>query len=235
MIKFDTPVIERVDDFLILRDDLFHGGTKARILAQLLKTVTESNIVYAGHAYGYAAYALACACEKNNKRATVLFPESEERPEPLTLALGHSSLDAVFVKGVEEQSKLYEYAKRHVQQNEDSYLYPIGFCTQEFEALLIQYIKTIPLQPKEIWTLAGSGFLARTLKKAWPETCVNAVSMGFMHVDVQGVDNVINAVEYPNEKAKYPPPYPSASYYDAKVWHIARKHARQNALIWNVA
>lgn len=45
---------------------------------------------------------------------------------------------------------------------------------------------------------------------------------------------VYKAPEKFDQKAKNPPPYPSAAHYDAKVWQFVKKHAKKGALIWNV-
>lgn len=71
--KFDQPVIERVGRLFVLRDDLHPGGTKTRILDKILGSIPEQEIVYAGHPYGYAGIALANACKKHGKKATIFF------------------------------------------------------------------------------------------------------------------------------------------------------------------
>lgn len=53
----DPPVIERFGKILVVRDDLVPGGTKARVLPDLLRGGQE--YVYASPAYGYAQIALA--------------------------------------------------------------------------------------------------------------------------------------------------------------------------------
>lgn len=233
---FEEPIIERVDDFLVLRDDLYRGGTKGKVLEKLLNDVPQNEIVYAGHAHGYAAFALACACERHGKTATVFFSHNDgSMPEPLKLALAHPNMNAIFVDGDMPQAKLYDVAAAYARESDERHIYPVGFCTPEFERMLIAYIKSVPASPKEVWTLAGSGFLARSLVKAWPDAEINAVNMGFPHVNTTGLTRVFNTLEDPEEKAVIPPPYPSASYYDAKVWRVAKEHGTPGALIWNVA
>ena len=43
------------------------------------------------------------------------------------------------------------------------------------------------------------------------------------------------APEKPEEPAEILPPFPSALYYDAKVWRFAEQHGSKDALIWNVS
>jgi hypothetical protein len=38
-----------------------------------------------------------------------------------------------------------------------------------------------------------------------------------------------------SEPARIPPPWPSASYYDAKIWQVLRMHAKPGDLVWNIA
>jgi hypothetical protein len=48
-------------------------------------------------------------------------------------------------------------------------------------------------------------------------------------------DNVYSVPEEPEQEAELPPPYPSAIYYDAKIWRFIQKHAKPGALVWNIA
>ncbi len=228
------PIIEKIGRFNVLRDDLFPGGTKARILQKLLYDIPHKEIVYAGHPYGYACLALAKACESHGKTATVFLPEIDVVPEPLRLTLACSSTNVITVKNTKAQPALYKVAEQYSQKNDECYLFPIGFCTSAFQEKLVEYARSLPVRPKEVWALAGSGCLVRSLKQAWADAQINGVSLGFSHLDAQGV-KLYYADELPEEAAKKPPPYPSASYYDAKIWRYVDEYGSDDALIWNVA
>lgn len=93
--------------------------------------------------------------------------------------------------------------------------------------------RPLPVTPREVWTVAGSGTLARALQRAWPGASFHAVRIGAAP-DV-GAATVHVAPERFERDAKAPPPFPSCSNYDAKAWQFIRRHASPGALFWNVA
>lgn len=67
---------------LVVRDDLFPGGTKARFLGLLFDGAEE--VVYASPAEGGAQVALATVARTLSKRATI-FVARRAKPHPRTL------------------------------------------------------------------------------------------------------------------------------------------------------
>ena len=92
----------------------------------------------------------------------------------------------------------------------------------------------MPIRPKEVWALAGSGTLIRGLTKAWSSAKINAVSLGLPQCNI-GKANVYYVPEKLNEPAEILPPYPSNKYYDAKIWQFVKLFGSKDALIWNVS
>ena len=76
------PQVIEHDDVLVVRDDLFPGGTKARFLPLLFDGVSE--VVYASPAEGGAQTALATVAAQLGKRATI-FVAKREQLHPRTL------------------------------------------------------------------------------------------------------------------------------------------------------
>ena len=72
----NPPLIQEIDNLLVVRDDLLPGGTKRRALPVLMKG--KSEYVYASPVYGYGQVALAHVARESGKRATV-FVRSEVR------------------------------------------------------------------------------------------------------------------------------------------------------------
>jgi len=91
----------------------------------------------------------------------------------------------------------------------------------------------LPIKPREVWTVAGSGTLSRALQRAWPAAEFFAVRVGAQ--GDAGKASVMQAPERFEHDAREPPPFPSCSNYDAKAWAFMRKHAKRGALFWNVA
>jgi hypothetical protein len=64
-----APVVVEHEGVLVVRDDLFPGGTKARFLGMLFDGVDE--VVYPSPAEGGAQVALATVARSLSKRATI--------------------------------------------------------------------------------------------------------------------------------------------------------------------
>lgn len=229
-----TTII-KYEGFLVVRDDLVEGGTKRRVLERILPSLSETEIVYPAHAYGYAGYALGLAAQECGKKVRLFFPSPRVDIPIFEKTIGLSDL-SYSVESVYLQKDLVPIAKRYSSKSSNRYLMPIGFNTQQFFEELVRFILSLDLAPKEVWCLAGSGLLCRALCRAWPNAQINAVSMGFPQMQVdQNKVQVFETPEPPEETAKFLPPYPSAEYYDAKIWQLAKKFGSEGALIWNVA
>ena len=76
------PQVTEHDGMLVVRDDLFPGGTKARYLPLLFDGADE--VVYASAAEGGAQTALATIAAQVSKRATI-FVARRTQPHPRVL------------------------------------------------------------------------------------------------------------------------------------------------------
>ena len=93
--------------------------------------------------------------------------------------------------------------------------------------------QSIGMQPSEVWTVAGSGVLTRSLQLAWPVASFNAVLVGKKDSDVGKARRIIHADSF-DAPARILPPFPSAKNYDAKAWEHIKRQASSGALLWNV-
>lgn len=232
--ELPAPVVVEHDGFSVVRDDLIAGGTKVRVLIDILGAVESREIVYASHPFGYGSVALAHACKRVGKKLTLFFPRFIGTPKPYALACKHSHVSHWVVKATTRQidlvDRVQEYAALH-----NAHVMPIGFDTDEFRSGLVSIARGLRIRPTEVWAVAGSGCLVRALNEAWPGSRVCAVSLGFPHVKTAGADVVYTAVEPPDQPASEPPPFPSAEHYDAKLWRFVKAHGQKGALVWNVA
>jgi len=128
-----------------------------------------------------------------------------------------------------------EGAQKYAREN-GAYYMPIGCASDAFRAGLVAVAKSLPVVPAEVWCLCGSGLLTSALLEAWPDAQINCVSLGMAHLKVdESRVKLYRAPEKPEEPAEILPPFPSALYYDAKVWRFAEQHGSKDALIWNVS
>lgn len=222
------PVLEKSGQILVVRDDLLPGGTKSRVIPQLLTGAME--FVYASPAYGYAQVALAHACREAGYSATIFTAKRNELHARTREARDAGAKIVMvphgYLSNVQAKAKAYAEAV-------NAKLLPFGLDVPEMAAGLQAVAATVDYEPQEVWTVAGSGTLSRALQKAWPSARFFAVQVGAR----PQIDNasLYIAPEKFEQDAKVKPPFPSCSNYDAKAWRFIQAKASPGALFWNVA
>lgn len=225
------PAIERHGAILVVRDDAFPGGTKARVLPSILEGGRE--YVYASPVYGYAQIALAYACREIGSRATV-FVAKRKRPHPRTLEALRAGAKILqvspgYMTVTAARARAYCEAR-------GATLLPFGMDIPEMQAGICDIAKRIDIDPTHVLTVAGSGTLTRALQAAWPGARFDAIRIG--SVPDPGTAAVWLAPERFEQDARNPPPFPSCSNYDAKAWQFltpGHPLAWPGTLFWNVA
>jgi hypothetical protein len=225
-LSLPAPVVEAVDGYRVVRDDYLAGGSKTRYLLPLLQARPEAEVVYGSPASGYAQIAIAYVCTMLGKRATVFVAKSKHvhARTAVAAAAGARIVPVAYGRLSVVLARARGYA--HVRR---AYLVPWGVDVPEAIECFAQAARSITPAPTEVWACAGSGTLIRGLQLAWPAASFHAVQVGAQ-------PNVGNATLHraPERDAELPPPYPSCSNYDAKVWRFVQQHAQPGALIWNV-
>lgn len=225
------PVVEH-EGVLVVRDDGFPGGTKARVLSALFRPEIEE-YVYASPVQGYAQIALGHAARAAGKRATV-FCAARKRRHPRTI-----EAEAAGARIVEVPNGYLNVVKARARSYcsvSGARLLPFGLNDPVFIEALAGLARRLRLQPREVWTVAGSGVLTRALQQAWPEAEFYAVQIG-AHPDA-GRARLISAPEAFEQDAEVPPPFPSCGNYDAKAWRFVKAAVAQRpegVVFWNVA
>lgn len=185
--------------------------------------------VYASPVQGYAQVALAYCARRFGVRATVFCAARRQR-HARTLeaeAVGATIHEVRPGYLSVTKARAIEYCRET-----GAYMIPWGCETPAFIAALAEVARSIPT-PTEVWSAAGSGVLSRALQLAWPNADFSVVRVGAE--PNAGRAKVYNAPEKFDDNAKRPPPFPSCSNYDAKVWRFVQQHASPGALFWNVA
>jgi len=222
------PLVEKCGGLFVVRDDLVPGGTKVRALPALLTGARE--FVYASPVAGYAQVALAIAAAEAGVRATVFCAERRELHPRTAAAL---CAGARIVQVPVGYLNVVRARAREYCAVSGARLLPFGFDTPLFLDTLAAVAYRMPIEPREVWTVAGSGTLTRALQKAWPRAAFYAVRIGAL--PNAGLARLYVAPEGFEQPARRPPPFPSCSNYDAKAWQFVLAHAKPGALFWNVA
>ena len=227
-------VIEEINGFKIVRDDLFEGGTKRRAFSGLIDAIKESELVYACDYYGHAAYAIALTAQEVGKNVMLFYPypkrETDIFEKVICLPNVKYEIVADAKTQIEASKKAIEYANEHGAK-----FLPIGLDFPEFGIELEKVVKSANLiGGPEIWCMGGSGTLGRALQRAYPDTPVNIVSVGTANF-FGGTNKVYSAPEKLDDEAEIKPPYNSSPHYDAKTWRFVLENAKPGSYIWNVA
>lgn len=252
-----TLVVENIANFrdiLVVRDDLLMGGSKQRgaipMFERLQKAGRLNEVIYVSPTTGFAQIALSLASKITGLSSTVYM--AKERPmKPQTiraLSLGGNIIEGRPKQRMRELRTLAaEYISKDPIGRQEFYL---GFDDETFTECMknniIEATKGSLLEDRDsvsvIWVAGGSAVLAKILSQVFPHAHLHVVQVGkelVDHIDPQRMTLHI-APEFFYDDAKDPPPYPSVSTYDAKVWQFVKKHkpteqSDGKTIIWNVA
>jgi hypothetical protein len=226
-----APVVIEHEGVLVVRDDLFPGGTKARFLGTLFEGVDE--VVYASPAEGGAQVALATVARQLGKQATI-FVARRAIPHPRTMEAAQIGAKVISVAPgylSVVQSRARDYCARTGAR-----LMPFGGDMPEAINTIAAAARATGVEPDEVWCASGSGVLARGLAAAWPHARRHAVQVGrtLTPQDVLGAMIYVYPAPF-SSVARCTPPFPSDAGYEAKAWEVAMAHKGPGRIVfWNV-
>lgn len=233
--RVTRPLTSIVDKrFLIVRDDLYPGGTKARYLSHVFDDA--DTVVYASPCEGGAQIALAHIAHELGKTAVIVCAKRKQK-HPRTLQAKALGARIVEVSGLAYltvvQARARAYAKRKRAK-----LLEFGLNTAEGIDVLAQTAKLLHVQPKEVWCAASSGVLARALAQAFPDAKRHVVQVGHIVKPADVAHAKIHV--WPGSQLKDLGPenfdFDSDRHYESKAWSVCRKKATRTGLVlfWNV-
>lgn len=227
-----APQVIEHDGVLVVRDDLFPGGTKARFLPLLFENADE--VVYASAAEGGAQTALATVAAQLGKRATIFVAR---RAQPHPRALMAKRLGAKVMQVSPGYLSTVQARAREYSRQTGARLAPFGVDMPEALAAIAEAARSIEIEPDEVWCASGSGVLARGLASAWPNARRHVVQVGRTLTANEVAGATIHVYPLPfGREAKTKPPFPSDPHYDAKAWEqCTSRRGLDRVLFWNVA
>jgi hypothetical protein len=224
-----VPLPDGIRRVAVVRDDLLRGGTKVRVLVDMMREDPAEEFVFGGPAQGYAQLALAYAAREVGKRATY-FVALRRGLHPYTAEA--EAAGAFIVQVPAGRLAVVQHRAKRYAADRGARFYPLGFDVPEFHSGLDRVLAGVKYDASEVWATAGSGALTRALQRRWPDARHYAVRIGFPP-DVGGA-TLLTAPEAFGDPAACPPPFPSCPWYDAKVWRFVVERATDGALVWNV-
>jgi tRNA1(Val) A37 N6-methylase TrmN6 len=235
-----VPVVRTHGEYLVVRDDLLPGGTKRRGLMAYVQQHSEyTEFVYASPCEGYAQLGLAHACHDLGRQATVFVPERSTRGLH-TLSQQAERLGAKIIQVRHgRQSNLKFRAEEYCRATKGAHLVAFGCDHPVVIAAIKEAALSVPLKkaPTEVWCVASSGVLTRSLQAAWPHVKHYAVEIGHAPTREQlGEATVFKSTyEFSQDCPEAERPgFESSVTYDAKAWSILQERASPGALFWNV-
>lgn len=234
--------------FTILDDGVLVGGTKQRLLGEIMGMIDADEVIYAGPSIGIAQLALAYTASLWGKRATVFLNTPNLDLDVYTIRSISYGAKIFFARGrngrtlLETQKASKKYASVNKKRR---LLLPFGIKSppgelyfEVFRKALIEALpKNIP-PPRRLWLVAGSGFLFDVLHSIFPVTKLMIVQVGrkIWQDQLDGIDcELFVAPETFYERAIFQPPYKTVPNYDAKLWQFVLQYGRDGDAIWNVA
>lgn len=227
-----APVVETHGGVLVVRDDLFPGGTKARFIGQVWARHEEA--VYASPAEGGAQTALAVSARALGKRATIFVAE-RKNPHPRTLEAAR--LGAKIVPVAPGYLSVVRHRAKEYCRKTGAFHIPFGAEIDGAVAAIAEAARATGLAPDEVWCAAGSGVLARGLAAGFPKARLRAVQVGrdLTPKEVGWAEIHVYAAKF-GDKAAVVPPFPADPHYDAKAWEVClNRRGSGVVLFWNVA
>ncbi len=227
------PILKTHENVVVVRDDLFPYGSKARFLGSYFAGITKKEVVYGSSPrWGFAQISIAYLAGLHGKRATIFLPKSKEL-HPYSLRA--IELGAKVIQVPMGFTAVCEARARAYTKEMDGFLLPCGLNSPKVIAQVAEVGRSLAVLPDEVWTVASSGTLTRGLQLAFPSARFFAIRVGRSITPHEaGRATIIN---YPLEfgrKAKCLPPFPSVPEYDAKAWEYIPKDGKKLRLFWNV-
>ena len=221
------PTTEVVRGVTVVRDDLIEGGTKRPALAEVLPAWKESEFAFPASSSGIGQLALALAARDVGKQATLFVAQRGELTKETKAARAAGANIVQVPNG--RYSVVQKEARDYAAKRGALYL-PPGFDHPDFAEAVTERARLLNMEPTTVVVTVSSGTLCRALQHAWPSASFVAVKVG-MRPRLEANAVVVKADEEYTQIARMPPPFPSASYQDAKAW----RYCQAGWLFWNIA
>lgn len=222
------PVLEQHGRWTVVRDDLLLGGTKSRALPTL---ATGRELVYAGPAWGGAAWAIANYGQQTGTAVRLFYPW---RRELLPRQRACAALGAVIELVPAGRLNVLKARAREYCQRSGAQLLEWG-VPQSSDVIAAAAARVRALTDcDEVWCAAGSGSLAKGLVAAFGSVPVIVVQVG-AGLSELGAQRVIRHPLRFEQRTAAPCPFDSCRHYDAKAWELGQLFSKaKRPLFWNV-
>lgn len=228
-------IIQKIEGFFIVRDDLYVGGTKKRAFEKLIEKIPNKEFVYGCDYKGHASYAIALTALEHHRKAHFFFMGPKQETEMFKKVTLLPNVSYEIKEEVTDLKEMAQYTK-HYAEKTGAFFLPLGLDFEEFKNSLRDTVAEANIHnAPELWVLGGTGNLARALQAAYPHIPMNVVNLRSVNGDFGNPARVFDAIEEFSQDAELSPPYPTVSNYDAKIWRFVKQYGKPGAYIWNVS
>ena len=244
-----APVIQTYNNIHVVRDDLLNYGSKIRFVDYFIGHAPENKQVKewvfgSCPATGYAQISLPVVCERYKKKAVLFMAErSMDKLHPyqqrgIELGTHYHWVKMGMLNVTQAHAKKYT-AEDPIHRR----VLPLGLEHETVLASIIKVARSLPIKPKEVWSVGSSGTMSRGLQLAFPDAEIHVVQVGH-NMKPREIGRAIHHISpYKFDKSvktNEMPPFPSAPTYDAKGWQPMidwyKIHPKKgDVLFWNVA
>ena len=224
------------------------GGSKQRIIAQILRGVSDNvnEIIYAGPGTGYAQLAISYICKLLGLSATIFVDTDQRSQTRLTrnaqLLGAHINYFDPRVKG-KRLMYIQKKAELYAAKSKRRYILPFGMMDGSSVKLYCNAFN--PLRailspaPDRLWVVAGSGLIFSSLGAAFPNTKLMVVQVGKKiwpnQLDGFNHELFVSDLRFTDDIPDPHPPYDTLLNYDGKLWPFVLKYGKPGDAIWNTA
>ena len=227
-----TPQLIEHEGILVVRDDLFPGGTKAQIPAVAVRRRGRGCLCERRRGWRPDSTRDRCGATRQARhdlRREARATASARIDGKAAWRQDHAGIAGLSQHGSGACPRVQSPSRRQARTVRRRYARSDrGGCSRG---------AIHGIEPDEVWCASGSGVLARALAKAWPKARRHVVQVGRRLEPNEVAGATIHVYPLPfGREAKSKPPFPSDPHYDAKAWEICR--ARKGAgkvIMWNVA
>lgn len=234
--------------FSVIDDGVLVGGTKQRLLGEIMGMVNAEEVIYAGPSIGIAQLALAYTASLWGKQSTIFLNTYRFDLDEYTKRSLYYGAKVFFAKKKTGRTLAETQKASKIYADKDKVrrlLLPFGIKSNSgelyFEVFRKALLHALPENmhpPGRLWLVAGSGFLFDVLHSIFPTTKLMIVQVGrkIWPDQLHGIDcELFVAPETFYEIALQQPPYKTVPNYDAKLWQFVLQHGEHGDFIWNVA
>lgn len=229
------PQVTEHDGIIVVRDDLYPGGTKARFLRPFMQATGAKEYVYASPCEGGAQTSLCMVAREMGVKATIVVAKRAEQHPRIKL---DKKLGGKVIQVPHGYLNVVQAAATKYAAKQKAFLMPFGFDLPEAVRTIADAALATGVTPDEVWCASGSGTLARGLTLAWPDAKMNVVQIGrtLTKKDVGKAKIHVYPKPFGWALKEGVTPFPSDFHYDGKAWEMmrAKKRKGKTILFYNV-